>query len=151
MQLKTLLSSLEEPPLAFLNSNRVIEYIEIVSLAYDSRQVLPGGLFIAAPGTHTDGRRFLADAARNGAVAALGPQIDTTSPPLPYIEGRDERIALANIACAFYGYPGHQLCTIGVTGTDGKTTTSNLISTIFDSAGKSTGMMTTANFKLRGQ
>ena len=151
MQLQTLLASLEEPPLAFLSMNQDTENIKITSLAYDSRQVLPGGLFIAVPGTHTDGRRFLADAARNGAVAALGPQIDASSLPLPYIEVRDERIALANVACAFYGYPGHQLCTIGVTGTDGKTTTSNLISILLDAAGKRTGLMTTANFKLRGQ
>src|SRR6185312_9102971 len=151
MQLKTLLSSLEEPPLAFLNSNRAIENIEIVSLAYDSRQVLPGGLFIAVPGTHTDGRCFLADAAQNGAVAALGPSIDASSLPLPYIEVQDIRSALANLACAFYGYPAHQLCTIGVTGTDGKTTTSNLISTLLDAGGKRTGLMTTANFKLNGQ
>jgi UDP-N-acetylmuramoyl-L-alanyl-D-glutamate--2,6-diaminopimelate ligase len=151
MQLQTLLSSLEEPPLAFLNRNRDIENFEIVSLAYDSRQVVPGGLFIAVPGAHTDGRRFLADAAQSGAVVALGPQIDAFSSPLPYIEVRDVHGALANLACAFYDYPAHQLCTIGVTGTDGKTTTSNLISTLLDAAGKRTGLMTTANFKLCGQ
>ena len=151
MQLQTLLSSLEEPPLTFLHRNRDIENFEIVSLAYDSRQVVPGGLFIAVPGAHTDGRRFLADAAQRGAVVALGPQIDAFSLPLPYIEVRDVHRALANLACAFYDYPAHQLCTIGVTGTDGKTTTSNLISILLDAAGKRTGLMTTANFKLCGQ
>ncbi|HEX6484347.1 MAG TPA: UDP-N-acetylmuramoyl-L-alanyl-D-glutamate--2,6-diaminopimelate ligase [Ktedonobacteraceae bacterium] len=151
MQLQTLLSSLEEPPLAFLNSIRDIENFEIASLAYDSRQVVPGGLFIAVPGVHTDGRRFLADAAQRGAVVALGPQVDTFSSPLPYIEVRDVHRSLANLACAFFDYPAHQLCTIGVTGTDGKTTTSNLISTLLDAAGKRTGLMTTANFKLCGQ
>jgi UDP-N-acetylmuramoyl-L-alanyl-D-glutamate--2,6-diaminopimelate ligase len=151
MQLQTLLASLEQPPAAFHNAGEQGEHIEIAALAYDSRQVAPGGLFIAVPGTHTDGRRFLADAARRGAVAALGPHIDTSDPPLPYIEVDDVRIALANLACAFYGYPAHQLCTIGVTGTDGKTTTSNLISTLLDVAGKRNGLMTTTDFKLCGQ
>ena len=151
MQLQALLASLEESPLTFLNLNPNSEHIEITSLAYDSRQIQRGGLFIAVPGTHTDGRRFLLDAARNGAAAALGPEIEASSSPLPYIVVRDVNRALANLACAFYGYPAHQLCTIGVTGTDGKTTTSNLISILLEAAGKRAGLMTTANFKISGQ
>src|SRR5947209_20213119 len=148
MQLDTLLTSLEYPPLSFHN---VDEQIEITALAYDSRLVKPGGLFVAIPGTHTDGRRYLADAAQHGAIAALGPSIDATDPPLPYIEVDDVRIALANLACAFYGYPATRLSTIGVTGTDGKTTTCNLISALVDAADKSNGWMTTANFKMDGK
>ncbi len=152
MQLQTLLAALEQPPVSIFTAAPVFENIDIASLAYDSRLVQPGGLFISMPGVHTDGRRFLADAAGRGAVAALGETLsDTSALPLPYIEVRDVRIALANLACAFYGYPAQQLCTIGVTGTDGKTTTSNLISTLFEAAGKQTGLMTTANFKMRGQ
>ncbi len=151
MQLHTLLESLEYPPIAIHNAREQYEHIEIAALSYDSRQVTPGGLFIAVPGTHTDGRRFLGDTIQRGAVAALGPHIDTFDLPLPYIEVDDVRIALANLACTFYGYPAHQLCTIGVTGTDGKTTTSNIISALLDGAGKRSGLMTTANFKLCGQ
>ena len=159
MQLQTLLTALEQPPLALLTANGIQDFTsfvgntDIVSLAYDSRRVSPGSLFVAVPGTHTDGRHFLRNAAQQGAVVAIGEALDMPSLelPLPYIEVSNVRTALANLACVFYGYPARQLCTIGVTGTDGKTTTSNLISTIFDSAGKSTGMMTTANFKLRGQ
>jgi UDP-N-acetylmuramoyl-L-alanyl-D-glutamate--2,6-diaminopimelate ligase len=148
MLLDTLLESLEHPPLSL---NNLDEHTEITSLAYDSRLAKPGGLFVAVPGTHTDGRRYLADAALHGAVVALGPRVEATDLPLPYIEVDDVRVALANLACAFYHNPANQLCTIGVTGTDGKTTTCNLTSVLLDTAGKSNGLMTTANFKLHGQ
>ena len=159
MLLTTLLASLEQPPKEIIAPNDsgspiAPHNVEITGLAYDSRQVQVGGLFIAVPGFHTDGRRFLADAAQRGALVALGetlPQGAQDSLPLPYIEVQDVRTALANLACAFYKYPANQLCTIGVTGTDGKTTTSNLISAIFEAAGIQTGLMTTANFKISGQ
>lgn len=154
MRLDTLLAGLEQPPITLQNNAKTdlnLENTEITSLAYDSRKVQPGGLFLAVPGEHTDGRRFLADAARRGAVAALGPQVEGKALPLPYIEVADMRAALADLACTFYGNPAQQLCTIGVTGTDGKTTTSNLISTILDAANKRNGLMTTANFKVSGQ
>ncbi|MGZ3629079.1 MAG: UDP-N-acetylmuramoyl-L-alanyl-D-glutamate--2,6-diaminopimelate ligase [Ktedonobacteraceae bacterium] len=151
MRLDTLLASLEHPPILLHNLNEQNQQAEITSLAYDSRLVKPGGLFVAVPGTHTDGRRYLADAAQRGAVIALGPHIYATDLPLPYIEVDDVHIALANLACAFYGYPATQLCTIGITGTDGKTTTCNLISALLDTAKKSNGLMTTANFKLHGK
>jgi UDP-N-acetylmuramoyl-L-alanyl-D-glutamate--2,6-diaminopimelate ligase len=159
MQLNKLLESLEKPPSAVLppvesRQMPLDTAVEVTALAYDSRQVQPGGLFIAVPGTHTDGRRYLADAAHRGAIMALGevlPQEVRATLPLPYIEVDDVRIALANLACRFYNYPAQQLCTIGVTGTDGKTTTSNLISTILETAGTQTGLMTTANFRVSGQ
>ncbi|MGI9059283.1 MAG: UDP-N-acetylmuramoyl-L-alanyl-D-glutamate--2,6-diaminopimelate ligase [Ktedonobacteraceae bacterium] len=162
MQLKTLLVALEQPPIRVLSApseksesgNVFNEEREITALAYDSRQVQPDGLFIAVPGDHTDGRRFLQDAAQRGAYATLGIPLEASaraSLPLPYIEVPDVRIALANLACAFYDNPSAHLCTFGVTGTDGKTTTSNLISTILETAGFQTGLMTTANFKISGQ
>ena len=152
MQLHTLLTGLEQSPVAVPNTLR--DTTEIRGLAYDSRTVEAGWLFVAVPGTHTDGRRFVEDAARRGAVVALGESLQDTPHsllPLPYIEVPDVRTALANLACTFYGYPAQQLCTIGITGTDGKTTTSNLINTILETAGLRTGLMTTANFKMLGQ
>ena len=152
MKLQALLAALEEPAVAFHRVENEADDVEVTALAYDSRQVQAGGMFIAVPGTHTDGRRFLADAARRGAVVALGePLQEVSSLPLPYVEVRDVRTALANLASAFYGYPARHLCTIGVTGTDGKTTTSNLISAILEAAGRRTGLMTTVNFKVCGQ
>src|SRR5437868_1142612 len=156
MQLRTLLASLEQPPVALHAGDKAVllDSVEITALAYDSRQVQVGGLFVAMPGDHTDGRRFLADAAQRGAVVALGEalQLDALSSlPLPYVEVRDVRMALANLACAFYEYPAQRLCTIGVTGTSGKTTTSNLISSVLEAVGQRTGLMTTANFRICGQ
>jgi len=159
MLLTTLLTSLAQPPVEMIAPSIpggaiIPDNVEITGLAYDSRQVQAGGLFIAIPGFHTDGRRFLADAAQRGAIVALGetlPQGAQASLPLPYIEVQDVRKALANLACAFYKYPANQLCTIGVTGTDGKTTTSNLISAVFEAAGIQTGLMTTANFRISSQ
>lgn len=155
MRLQTLLAGLEQPPLAIHTSPTTeldLATTTITSLAYDSRQVQPGGLFFAVPGEHTDGRRYLADATHRGALVALGPRYEGDEAlPLPYVEVAEIRTALADISRTFYGDPAQQLCTIGVTGTDGKTTTSNLISTLLDAAGKRNGLMTTANFKSSGQ
>jgi len=151
MQLQTLhqlLAALERPPL--IQPIQLDTTVPIAGIAYDSRKVEAGWLFVAVAGTHTDGRNFIADAARRGAVAALGEPLAAAS-PIPYITVADVQTALANLACAFYGYPAQRLCTIGVTGTDGKTTTSNLITSIFEAAGLRTGLMTTANFKMLGQ
>src|SRR5258708_29022312 len=111
MKLQALLASLEQAPLALRGIDSLYE-IEITALAYDSRQVQAGGMFIALPGTHTDGRRFLGDSPSHGASVALGEALEGTalaSLPLAYIKGRDLRTPLANLACAFYHYPAQQL------------------------------------------
>ena len=67
MQLRALLAALEQAPVGFYEVVKEMDAIEVTGLAYDSRQVKTGEMFIAVPGTHTDGRRFLADAMRRGA------------------------------------------------------------------------------------
>jgi UDP-N-acetylmuramoyl-L-alanyl-D-glutamate--2,6-diaminopimelate ligase len=146
--LQELLAGLEQPPVSL--PTQLDLTLAVSGVTYDSRNIEAGWLFVAVPGTHTDGRRFIAEAAHKGAIAALGNPVTETF-PIPYIEVEDVRTALANLACTLYDYPAQKLCTIGVTGTDGKTTTSNLITTILEAAGKPTGLMTTANFKMLGQ
>ena len=151
MKLSALLMGLQQPPVHIYGLD-MESTSEIRGVAYDSRKAQQDWLFVAVPGVHTDGRYFLGDAAQRGAIVALGERLqEGTSLPLPYIEVADVRVALADLCCAFYGYPARSLCTIGVTGTDGKTTTSNLINIILESAGWRSGLMTTANFKICGQ
>lgn len=153
MQIQTLLAALEQSPTHIYQSDRLTMDSEVTALAYDSRKVVEGALFIAEAGYHTDGHFYINDAARRGAIAALGtPLLDKSQAfPIPYIVVTNTRTALADLSCAFYGYPAQQVCTIGVTGTDGKTTTCNLISSLFEHASKTIGLITTANFKLAGQ
>ena len=104
MQLQSLLSALEEPPVGQGSASGAFNPAkEITSLAYDSRKVTPGALFIAVPGSHTDGRAYLAEAAQRGALVAIGPTLDgfllhDQATPLPYIVVSDVLGALADLA-----------------------------------------------------
>ncbi len=118
--------------------------VEITGIALDSRAVQPGNLFVAMSGGSTDGHRYIPDALVRGAAAVVGSQhIALTS--APYVQVEDTRVALAYLSAAFYGFPARHLTVIGVTGTDGKTTTSNLIYKILQQAGIRAGMISTVN------
>jgi UDP-N-acetylmuramoyl-L-alanyl-D-glutamate--2,6-diaminopimelate ligase len=113
----------------------------------DSRQVNPGDLFVAVPGGSTDGHRFIPDAIRRGAAAVVGVQA-LGDLPVPYFQVEEARSALAALSAAFYGFPGRKLTVIGVTGTDGKTTTSTLIFEILKAAGLQAGMISTLSAQI---
>ncbi len=117
---------------------------EITGLVADSRQVQAGNLFVAVPGGTRDGHEYIASALEHGAVAVAG----TRQMPrlkVPYLLLEDSRKALPYLAAAFYGYPARKLTMLGVTGTDGKTTTTNLIYRILLAAGIKAGMISTIN------
>ncbi len=116
----------------------------IAGVTHDSRQVQPGWLFVAVPGLHVDGHRFIPDALARGAAAVVGTQ-PLEGLPVPYLRVEHARRALAVLAAAFYDFPARRLTVIGVTGTDGKTTTSNLIFHILKAAGVRVGLITTVN------
>ncbi len=118
--------------------------LAINGITLDSREVKPGYLFVAERGASVDGHDFIPAAMRNGAVAVAGDRpIDGL--PVPYIRLPDAREALTWLSAAYYAWPGRKLTVIGVTGTDGKTTTTNLIYEILKAAGFKTGMVSTVN------
>ena len=123
---------------------------EITSLTDDSRQVTPGALFVAVRGGSRDGHLFLAEAARRGAAAAVGEAPDPGL-GIPYIPQPDSRLALAQLAAAWHGHPARHLVMVGVTGTDGKTTTCCLLHRILITAGLPAGMITTVNAVIGGR
>jgi UDP-N-acetylmuramoyl-L-alanyl-D-glutamate--2,6-diaminopimelate ligase len=116
----------------------------ISGIAIDSRKVEPGDLFVAMQGGSVDGHDFIGTALERGAAAVVGEK-DITGLPVPYIRFADPRRALTYLAAAYYGNPGKQLTVIGVTGTDGKTTTSNLLYRILIAAGLKAGLISTVN------
>ena len=122
---------------------------DITRITADSRQVVPGALFVAYPGVSIDGHRFIADAIERRATAIIGEQPEQTAvkskAALPYIQVRDGREAFAWLNAAWHDFPARRLIMIGVTGTDGKTTTSNLIHAILTAAGLRAGLISTVN------
>jgi UDP-N-acetylmuramoyl-L-alanyl-D-glutamate--2,6-diaminopimelate ligase len=118
--------------------------IAVTGVVMDSRQVQAGNLFVAVSGGASDGHRYIPAALQAGACAVVGTQ-PLTGLEVPYIQVGDSREALASLAAAFCGYPARQLVMIGVTGTDGKTTTSNLLFHILQAAGLRAGMISTVN------
>jgi UDP-N-acetylmuramoyl-L-alanyl-D-glutamate--2,6-diaminopimelate ligase len=110
----------------------------------DSRAVRPGNVFVAVSGASSDGHRFIPNAMTAGAAAVVGEQ-PVEGLAVPYIRVQNARQSLAHLAAAFHGYPARKLTMIGVTGTDGKTTTCNLIYQILLAAGIRAGMISTVN------
>jgi len=123
---------------------------EICGVAYDSRQVKPGFLFVCISGFKTDGHLFVKDARERGAAAILAEK-ETADCDLPVALCDDSRQALARVAGNFHHHPSRQLRLIGVTGTNGKTTTTHLIKAILEEAGKKTGILGTLYARVGGE
>ena len=118
--------------------------LKIKSLTADSRQVVPGSLFVAVRGSVSDGHHHIFDAVTHGAIVVVGEEQDPGL-GVPYLRVSDSRLVLAHLAAAWHDNPARKLVMIGVTGTDGKTTTVNLIFNILQAAGLPAGMITTVN------
>lgn len=124
--------------------------VVVHGIAYDSRQVGGGTLFVALPGSQRDGHSYIHTAVQRGAAAVVGQQ-PAPDLPVPYVQTTDSRQALAELSAAFYGFPARHLTVIGVTGTDGKTTTSTLIYATLRAAGLRAGMITTVDARIGDQ
>ncbi|HSB87200.1 MAG TPA: UDP-N-acetylmuramoyl-L-alanyl-D-glutamate--2,6-diaminopimelate ligase [Ilumatobacteraceae bacterium] len=115
--------------------------IEITSIEFDSRAVTPGALFCCLRGDHSDGHDFVAAARTAGAVALLADHhLDVE---LAQVVVPDTRVAMGLVAASFFEHPSRALTTIGVTGTNGKTTTALLIAAVLTAAGQATGVVGT--------
>ena len=123
------------------------ERTPIHGLAYDSRRVVPGGLFVAVPGAHADGHAFVGEAVARGAAAVLVEQaVEAGAAPAVLVDRA--QLALAVAAAWWYGDPGRALGVVGVTGTDGKTTTAGMAVAALEAAGVRTGLVSTAEQKV---
>ena len=120
---------------------------EVSGLSYHSAKVQAGDLFFALDGRHREGWRYAREAVASGAVAAVVPERALLE-GVPLIRVPDVRLALALIADRFYGHPSRSLRVIGVTGTNGKTTTTHLIDHLFRSRGEKTGLVGTISYRL---
>ncbi|TDD97733.1 UDP-N-acetylmuramoyl-L-alanyl-D-glutamate--2,6-diaminopimelate ligase [Jiangella asiatica] len=125
--------------------------VSVTGVTHDSRQIRPGDLYLALPGAVTHGARFAADAVRSGAVAVV------TDPaglelagdlPAPVLTLDHPRSRLGAIAAAVYGHPARDLLMLGVTGTNGKTTTSYLLESGLRAAGHTTGLIGTVETRV---
>ena len=124
---------------------------EIEGLAYDSRQIKPGHLFVALQGHALNGHHYLADAVQNGAVALVGEKFSSLKGNLTKVRVPNSREALSKLAARFYEYPFRGMNLIGITGTNGKTTTSYLLESILTAAGKTPGVIGTINYRYLGK
>jgi UDP-N-acetylmuramoyl-L-alanyl-D-glutamate--2,6-diaminopimelate ligase len=120
----------------------------VSGITYDSRQTRAGSVFVALRGLQADGTAFVRDAIAKGAIAALS---EAAAPPdvhVVWVQVPDARLALAALAAVFYGDPSERLLLVGITGTNGKTTTSYLLASVFEAAGMMCGRIGTVGYKV---
>ncbi|HXT71488.1 MAG TPA: UDP-N-acetylmuramyl-tripeptide synthetase, partial [Vicinamibacterales bacterium] len=120
----------------------------VTGVTHDSRAAASGVVFVAIRGQRTDGAQFAAEAARRGAAAIVA---ETPEPPgldVPWLRTPDARLAMAELAGQVYGQPSESLTVVGVTGTNGKTTTTYLLAAVFDAAGLPCGRIGTVTVRV---
>ena len=120
----------------------------VTGVSYDSRTVVAGQVFVALRGQHADGTVFARQAIERGAAAIVSEQPAPDGVHLPWAMVEDARLALALIAAAFYRDPSREMQVIGITGTNGKTTTAYLVASIFEAAGIHCGLLGTVAYRI---
>lgn len=127
-----------------------LPHLSITGIAYDSRRLKTGNVFVAICGEHYDGHDYIEEALRRGAVAIVGEHLQKRIPAeVPYLKVRSARRALAELSCAFYRFPTGKLFTVGVTGTKGKTSVAHLSASVLD-CDKTELISTVTNVQQRG-
>jgi UDP-N-acetylmuramoyl-L-alanyl-D-glutamate--2,6-diaminopimelate ligase len=123
--------------------------IEIKGLCCDSRHLEHGGLFFALKGSAVDGHRFIEAAARGGAVALVVEDEGAVPAGIPFARVNDSRLAMSLMAAFFNGNPTDKITLVGITGTNGKTTTSYIIEAILEEAGIPAALLGTVTYRFR--
>ena len=121
---------------------------EAAGVTHDSRQAARGWVFVALRGLKTDGTSFAPQAIAAGAAAVVAERPPAGGVAVPWVVVRDARLALALLAAEFHGHPSRRMQVVGITGTNGKTTTSYLLSAIFEAAGVRCGLMGTVAYRI---
>jgi UDP-N-acetylmuramoyl-L-alanyl-D-glutamate--2,6-diaminopimelate ligase len=119
---------------------------DVRGLSYDSRQVAHGDLFIALKGLKASGSDFAADAVRRGAVAVVSDSPAPGPVTVPWVVVEDAREAMAVLSDEFYKQPSRAMSVVGITGTNGKTTTAYLLRALFEAAGMKSGLLGTVTY-----
>lgn len=136
----------------FIDAVSILEKIgdhdpKISALVYDSRKAVPGALFFALSGLHTDGAGYIQQAIENGARAVIHANpIVGPDPNIVYIRVTDPRFVMSVLSATFFDHPSHDIAVIGVTGTEGKSTTVSLIFQLLQLCGKKAGFISTVNY-----
>lgn len=125
--------------------------LPVSGIAYHSGRVKPGEVFVAIRGFQTDGHRYLTQAWEQGAIALVVEDELAVPPGAVYVKVADSRRALAHLAARFYEHPSRELTVIGITGTNGKTTTTYLLEAIWRAWGKRVGVIGTVNWRFDGK
>jgi UDP-N-acetylmuramoyl-L-alanyl-D-glutamate--2,6-diaminopimelate ligase len=121
---------------------------QVTGVAYDSRAVQPGAVFVALRGQKADGAMFAAQAAGRGALAVIAETPAAPGVSVPWLQVADARLALALVADRVFDSPSRRIPVIGVTGTNGKTTTGYLLAAVLDAAGLTAGVMGTVSYRV---
>jgi UDP-N-acetylmuramoyl-L-alanyl-D-glutamate--2,6-diaminopimelate ligase len=123
----------------------------VSAIAYDSRRAVAGSVFVALRGLKADGITFVPQAVARGAALIVADAAPPADQAAPWLTVTDARLALALLADAFYDHPSRRMTVVGVTGTNGKTTTAYLLAAILDAAGLSAGLLGTVTYRLGGE
>jgi UDP-N-acetylmuramoyl-L-alanyl-D-glutamate--2,6-diaminopimelate ligase len=146
MKMTRLLKALEKDAGRPLDARAVGADVDVRGLSYDSRQVERGDLFIALKGLKASGSDFAADAIRRGAVAVVSDSPASTLTEVPWVVVENAREAMAVLSDEFYEHPSRSMSVVGITGTNGKTTTAYLLRALFEAAGVKSGLLGTVSY-----
>ena len=148
MTLGELLAGLVTPALLSAPPIATTPSTPVTAVTYDSRRVTAGTVFVALRGLKADGAQFAPQAIARGAIAVVAETQPATAIQVPWVVVPDARLALAFLADRLYRHPSGDLKVVGITGTNGKTTTAYVLRSIFEAAGMRCGLLGTVVYSL---